>query len=196
MLAEHLGVKLNKKQVNTLKGEQMNPEFIKINPQHTIPTIVDDGFILWESRAIAGYLVEKYGKDDSLYPNDPQKRAVINQRLYFDMGSMYDSMAKYYFKVFFTGQDGTEEDYKRVENTIGFLNTFLEGHDYVAGDQLTIADFSILASVTNFECLGFDLSKYPNVVRWYANAKKVIPGFQENYEGAQLVAKHVADLKK
>ena len=85
LTAKMLGVELNLKVVNLMVGEQMAPEFVKLNPQHTIPTIVDDGFALNESRAICGYLVQKYGKDDSLYPKDPKKRAVVDQRLYFDM---------------------------------------------------------------------------------------------------------------
>lgn len=87
MTAKAVGVDLNKKLLNLQAGEHLKPEFIKINPQHTIPTLVDNGFALWESRAIQVYLVEKYGKTDSLYPKCPKKRAVINQRLYFDMGT-------------------------------------------------------------------------------------------------------------
>ncbi|KAH8246887.1 hypothetical protein KR032_002727, partial [Drosophila birchii] len=189
MVAKALGLELNKKTISTLKGEQLSPEFIKINPQHTIPTLVDNGFILWESRAIAIYLVEKYGKDDSLYPKDPQIQAVINQRLYFDHSNMYGSLAAYYFKVFLTGKVGSEEDFKKSTVTFEFLNSFLEGQDYLAGDHLTLADIAILSNVANFDVLGFNISKYPNVARWYANAKKVTPGWDENWEGA-------LDLKK
>jgi len=91
MTAKAVGVDLNKKLLNLQAGEHLKPEFLKINPQHTIPTLVDNGFALWESRAIQVYLVEKYGKTDSLYPKCPKKRAVINQRLYFDMGTLYQS---------------------------------------------------------------------------------------------------------
>lgn len=76
--------------MNLFLKEQLKEEFIKINPQHTVPTLVDDGFILTESRAIALYLAEKYFPDGhSLYPKDVKQRALINQRLQFDCGTLY-----------------------------------------------------------------------------------------------------------
>ena len=96
LTAKMLGVELNLKVIDLQSGDQMKPEFIKINPQHNIPTMVDDGFAMNESRAICGYLVQKYGKDDSLYPKDPKARAVVDQRLYFDMGVFYQSFGKVY----------------------------------------------------------------------------------------------------
>ncbi|EDX13233.1 GD18817 [Drosophila simulans] len=183
MVAKALGLELNKKQLRITEGEHLKPEFLKLNPQHTIPTLVDNGFAIWESRAIAVYLVEKYGKDDSLFPNDPQKRALINQRLYFDMGTLHDSFMKYYYPFIRTGQLGNVENYKKIEAAFEFLDIFLEGQDYVAGSQLTVADIAILSSVSTFEVVEFDISKYPNVARWYANAKKITPGWDENWKG-------------
>ena len=60
-----------------------------MNPQHNIPTLKDGDFCMNESRAAAAYLVNKYGKDDKLYPKEAQTRAVVDQRLYFDMGTFY-----------------------------------------------------------------------------------------------------------
>jgi len=48
-----------------------------------------------------------------------------------------------------------------------------------------VADIAILANVSTFDVIEFDFSKYSNVVRWYANAKKVTPGWDENWEGLQ-----------
>lgn len=46
------------------------------------------------------YLADQYGKNDSLYPKDPRKRAIVNQRLYFDMGTLYQAFAEYYVNIF------------------------------------------------------------------------------------------------
>ncbi|KAH8246898.1 hypothetical protein KR032_002995, partial [Drosophila birchii] len=195
MVAKALGVELNKKILNTSEGDQLKPEFLKLNPQHTIPTLVDNGFAVWESRAIAIYLVEKYGKDDSLFPKDPLKQAVVNQRLYFDMGILFDSFVKYYYSLIRTGHSGTEEDFKTINSAFEFLNTFLEGQDYVAGDHLTLADIAILSSVSTFDIIEFDFSKYANVVRWYSNAQKVTPGWEENLEGLLQLKTFMESLK-
>lgn len=78
---------------------------LQLNPQHTIPTIDDNGFSLWESRAIMTYFVNQYGKDDTLYPKDPKKRALVDQRLYFDIGTLYARFGDLYVcaleRVFF-----------------------------------------------------------------------------------------------
>ncbi|XP_065372220.1 glutathione S-transferase 1-1-like [Calliphora vicina] len=189
MTAKALGIELNKKYLDLMAGEHLKPEFVKINPQHTIPTLVDGDFSIWESRAIMAYLVEKYGKDDSLYPKCPQKKAVVNQRLYFDMGTMYMSFANYYYPQIMKKLPADPEMFAKIEVAFDFLNTFLEGNTYAAGDSLTIADFALLATVSTFDVAEFDFSKYANVKRWYEHCKTTAPGFEENWEGCKDVKK-------
>ncbi len=64
----------------------------KLNPQHTVPTIVDDGMSLWESRAIITYLCNQYAPNSPLYPNDVQERALVDKWLQFDLGALYKSI--------------------------------------------------------------------------------------------------------
>lgn len=60
-----------------------------MNPQHTVPTLDDDGFYVCDSHAIMTYLISKYGKDKSLYPDDLKKRTRIDQRLHFDSSTLF-----------------------------------------------------------------------------------------------------------
>lgn len=64
-----------------------------MNSQHTVPTLQDGDFSVWDSHAINAYLVTKYGKNDSLYPKDPEKRAVVDQRLHFDSSVLFPRLA-------------------------------------------------------------------------------------------------------
>ena len=89
MTAEVLGLEYEFKVVDLMAGEHMKPEFLALNPMHNIPTIKDGDFVMNESRAAAAYLVNKYAKDDNLYPKDAEVRARVDQRLYFDMGVFY-----------------------------------------------------------------------------------------------------------
>ncbi|XP_019532551.3 glutathione S-transferase 1-1 [Aedes albopictus] len=187
LLAKAMNLHLNLVYLDLMKAEHMKPEFLKLNPQHVIPTLVDNDFVLWESRAILIYLCEKYGKNDKFYPRDPKKRAVVNQRLYFDMGTLYARFAEYYYPAIFQNQSFNEELFKKLEEAFEFLEIYLGQGAYVAGDKLTVADFCVLASVTTMkEAAGIDFSKYPNIERWYAQLSEEVSGLDEVcVQGAQ-----------
>merc|ERR1719447_2357666 len=76
--AKAVGVELKTTEVDLMKGEQMAPEFVAINPAHCVPTIKDGDLCLWESRAICQYLCNKYGADSSFYPKCPNKRGKVD----------------------------------------------------------------------------------------------------------------------
>lgn len=94
MLLRKLGLDVEVKLVNLAAGEQNNPEFLKLNPMHQVPVLVDEDFVLTESRAILAYLVNKFQPGSSLYPADPKARAVVDQRLYYDASVVFESCAQ------------------------------------------------------------------------------------------------------
>jgi len=181
LTAKMVGVELNLKELNLMAGEQMTPEFIKINPQHNIPTIVDDGFSLNESRAICGYLVQKYAKDDTLYPKEAKARAIVDQRLYFDMGVFYQKFGSVYYPVMFKGATKLDEQaVKEFAVAVEYLNTFLSESKYAAGDHLTIADIVLVASASTFEAADPNVfEKYPKIKTWLETCKNELVDYAE-----------------
>ncbi|XP_011497367.1 PREDICTED: glutathione S-transferase 1-1-like [Ceratosolen solmsi marchali] len=185
ILAKYLGIHLNLKQVNLFKGEQMQASFKKINPQHTLPTIDDNGFILWESRPIMIYLVMKYAKNDSLYPRDPEKRAIVEHRLYFDIGTLFENIIDCYRPVLIGISDTPSEKYTAlIEKAFELLDGYLKDSRFVAGNELTIADFAIGSSVSAAKAFTFDIGRYDNVVTWYEYCERVMEkcGFKDTYK--------------
>lgn len=197
LLLKTIGVGVKLKSVDLLKEENKSPEFIKMNPQHTLPTLDDNGFYVTESRAIMGYLVDQYGRDDSLYPKDVKERTRVNQMLFFDVGTLYQRFSDYYFPVFETGKYGEPGKLAKLEEAFQILDKYLEGQNWVTGKHLTIADFTILSSVASAECVGFDVNKYANVSRWYANAQKTLPGYDEVLRsGCKALKEYFDQFKK
>lgn len=135
-----------------MAGEHMQEDFLKINPQHTVPTIVDDGYVLWESKAIATYLVEQHKPDSTLYPADPKKRGIINQRLYFDSTVLFARSFAAVQPVMRQGATIIPQEKKdAVKDALGTLNGYLDGQDWVAGENTTVADLCLLATVSSLE---------------------------------------------
>lgn len=73
------------------------------------------------------------------------------------------------------------------------MDLFLKDQAYVAGDNLTVADLAIVATVSTFEVTGFDVAKYPNVSRWYTKVKETAPGYEEANGKNVLIYKEMVE---
>lgn len=100
-LCRMLNLDVELKNVNFQAKEQLSEEFAKLNPMKEVPVLKDDDFVIYESRAILAYLVNKYQPNSSLYPNDPKKRAIIDQRLYFDATTIFPSHSSVVVSILF-----------------------------------------------------------------------------------------------
>ncbi|EDW91636.1 glutathione S-transferase 1 [Drosophila yakuba] len=178
--------------VDIVARAQLSPEYLEKNPQHTVPTLEDDGHFIWDSHAIIAYLVTKYADSDALYPKDPLQRAVVDQRLHFESGVVFANGIRSISKaVLFQGQTKLpKERYDAIFEIYDFVETFLKGNDYIAGNQLTIADFSLVSSVASLEAfVSFDAAKYPRISAWIKKLEQ-LPYYEDaNGKGVrQLVA--------
>ncbi|XP_039491009.1 glutathione S-transferase D7 isoform X1 [Drosophila santomea] len=166
LLAKMLDIDFELKIVNILEGEQLKPDFVAMNPQHCVPTMNDEGLVLWESRAILSYLVAAYGKSDELYPTDIRVRALVDQRLHFDLGTLYMRLTEYYFPTMFIGAPLDEGKRAKLAEAVGWLNSILEGRQFSAADHFTIADLTLLVTVSQLEAFEFELRPYKHIRQW------------------------------
>jgi len=189
MIARAAGVQLNLITCDPIQGQHLKPAFLKMNPMHTIPTINDNGFILWESRAIGQYLIHKYAPDSSLIPKDVQRRALYDQRLFFD----YSMLVNFTNTLRRVEQRGATQldpaDLKRCRGSLKLLNGWLACSDYVAGDSITMVDYTAAATVVTGQAGMVDLSETPNVQSWLNQVSHEIDGFDEiNNPGVEMMS--------
>jgi len=138
-----------------LGGEQLTPEFTKLNPNNKIPVLVDDGLVVSESGAILIYLAEKTGK---LLPKDPKARIKTIEMVMFQMASIGPMMGQL---IVFRGPwqnkapEVSNRYFKEVSRLFGVLNKRLEGNEYLAGSEYTIADIALLPWIRSAQLFPF-----------------------------------------
>ncbi|XP_058130201.1 glutathione S-transferase D5-like [Anopheles ziemanni] len=177
LVAKKLGINLNLKKIN-LRDPVEKEALSKLNPQATIPTLVDNGHVVWESYAIVIYLVEKYGKDDTLYPKDPKVRSVVNQRLFFDIGTLYKNLLSIVI-LSFKKEQPSDEQTEKLKKAIDLLEGFVTERSYAAADHLTVADICLLGTVTVFNWIKYDLEPYPHIRAWVSRVTAELPDYNE-----------------
>ena len=145
---EMKGIPYNLKLLSFQNEDTKKPEFVALNPRHTVPTIVDDGFALWESLAILEYLDERFTSGPKLFPGDVKARARI-RRLIREMedhpGKAMDTIVD---ELFWKGDAAPdpakiEEARKQLKEEFAYFAKELRGK-FIAGDTPCAADFVLM----------------------------------------------------
>lgn len=166
MTAAAAQITLELKFVDLMAGEHKGEEFLKINPEHTVPTLVDGSFTLWESRAIMPYLMNKFAPASELYPRDPARRAIVDRVLQYDLGHVYRTISQFIYPQLFENKEADPEREAAIKPVLDYLDNILEKQQFVAGTNLTIADFSVESNMGILDTKGWDFSAWKNLKAW------------------------------
>ncbi|KAF9231971.1 glutathione S-transferase [Melanogaster broomeanus] len=164
--------------VDFTKGEQKSPAFKEQQPFGVVPYIDDDGFILYESRAICRYLIKKYPTQGTLglIPTDPKAEALFEQASSIEGANFAPSAGPLMFEKVFKKFRGLQTDEARAAEYLATLNAKLDAYDvilgkqkYLAGETVTLADLQHLPLGTVLCTSGHAdvFSSRPNVARWW-----------------------------
>jgi len=165
---EELGMEYTVHPIRLDQGDQRTDEYLQINPNGRIPTIVDrdnDDFPVFESGAIMIYLAEKAGK---LLPSDQIERSLVIQWLMFQMAGIGPMMgqANVFYRYAPEKIPYAIERYQReIMRLFGILDKRLADNEYLAGDY-SIADIATFCWVRGYAWSGVEIDEFDNVQRW------------------------------
>lgn len=150
--------------------ESKTPEYLAINPNGRVPAMDDDGFILFESLAINLYLAKKHAC--SLSPKDAQEEGLATQWSMWALTELEDSIIALVVRhpnVAMYPPDEAVESQARttLERPLKVLDAHLAGRDFIASERFMVADLNVAGVLSLSAMIEFDLSAYPNVVKWF-----------------------------
>ena len=169
---EEAGVEYDLTHIDFSKKEQKSSEYLKLNPNGRIPTIVDrtnNDFVVFESGAILWYLAEKYGK---FLPKDANSRSETLQWLMFQMAGIGPMMGQAMYFQRIAAKNGNENPFaiKRYvdesRRLIEVLNTRLEGRTYLVDAQYTIADMAMYTWTRAYYWANVSVDGLPHLQEW------------------------------
>lgn len=210
ILLEELGLDYNLVPCNIQKGDQFKPEFLKINPNHRMPVLVDHApkggaapISVFESGAIMMYLAEKEGR---FWPQDVRGKYEVTQWVMWQMANQGPKLGECgHFRR--AGPDAGDLSYSirrftdEANRLYGVMNNRLYDRRYLAGDEYTIADMISYPWTVNWEAQGQDIGEFKHFKRWFdevgnrpavkrgmetGNNLRVDPGTLTDEERAQI----------
>jgi glutathione S-transferase len=175
LTAAVLGLELEEKKLDFAKGEHKNPEYLALNANGAVPTLVDGDFVLTESRAIMQYLASKK-PESGLLPRDEAGRADVTRWQFWDAAHFSPQMGTLGFEKLIKGMVGLGEPdvAKCNEALVNFrrwaavLDKRLSGKQYVVGNALTLADLTLASSLMYAKQVDAPLGEFPNVQAWFS----------------------------
>jgi glutathione S-transferase len=161
-------------------GQTTEPEYLAKYPAHLTPTVEAEGLprgILGESCAIMAYLSNKHGLDE-LYPTDPEQRAMVDNAMFYLIGTLYPLVARATYPTLgfpqYAGEVATAEGaddemkaaaQKQAEEALAepleVYNTFfLKGNPFIGGDKVSIADIRLAATLEFVKAIDYDFPQW------------------------------------
>jgi len=170
-----LGIELEEKLLDFSKGEHKSPEFLALNPNGAVPTLVDGDFVLTESRSIMQYLASKK-PESGLLPRDEAARADVTRWQFWDAAHFSPQLGSIVFEKMIKGMMGLgDPDSAKVSESLAnfrrfaaVLNQRLAGKQYVVGNSLTIADLTLASSLMYAKQTEVPVAEFPNIEAWLA----------------------------
>ncbi len=172
------------------------PWYLQMNPNGTIPTMEDDGFVLWESNAIVKYLCAKHSSGN-LSPTDPREYALADQWISWQGTTLWPPMRQLLLALIRAPEP--KRDHARIADLVKMLaghwtvlNGQLEGRDYVVGSRFTMADIVFGPHVYRWFTYPIERPDLPHLRAWYQRlctrkhynprftAGDVVPGAQSS----------------
>jgi len=195
---EEMGLAYTAHPINIGKGDQFEPEFLKISPNNKIPAMVDhDGsngedYAIFESGAMLLYLAEKTGQ---FLPKDPVQRYDTIAWLMFQMGGVGPMLGQaHHFNKYAPEKiDYAIKRYEGESNRLyGVMDKRLGQSEFLAGDEYSIADMATWPWLRSAETQGVNMADYPNVKAWFDK----IGERDAVKRGLDVLAEYKSDMSK
>ena len=174
-LKNHLALECEVQPIDLSRGDQLTPQYLALNPNNKMPTLEDDGFVLWESNAILFYMAAKQ-RDSGLWPSDLKGQADVLRWLawesaHWDAESYgmvaYEKASKTVLGLGPPDPAFIARGERNFARFAAVLDASLRGKTWLIGERLTIADFSVGGLVPSAERMGLPVGDFPEILRWY-----------------------------
>ncbi|HEX7681964.1 MAG TPA: glutathione S-transferase [Trinickia sp.] len=170
---DELGLPFERVDAGLQYGRVNDPDYRELNPNATVPTLVDGTFVLWESNSILRYLVMQYGASSSLYPSEPKLRASVDRWLDWSLSTLAPAERPVFLTLVRTPPEERDAqalaaDVKTLIARWKIVDGHLQGRFHMEGDRFTIADIVLGAFAKRwFGVEGIERPPMPSLARWY-----------------------------
>jgi glutathione S-transferase len=164
-------------------GVNNTPEYLAMNPNGLVPTINDDGLVLWESHAIVRHLARKHGKG-TLWPVDEKACADADRWMEWYSTTLWGNLRPVFWNLVRVEPDkrdmkAVEEARKRMAENFQIVENQLSGRQYMIGGALTMADIPMGVAAHRWFVLPIERPDFPRLAAYYERLKQR-PGFAQH----------------
>jgi glutathione S-transferase len=161
-------------------GRNDDPEYLGLNPNGTVPTLVDGDVVIWESNTIVRYLCSKF-QATGLYPGDAVQRALAERWMDWQLGSVAAEFLPLYRGLVRQQRRAEEVEAarQRTARLLTILDAALAQREYLNGSELTVADIALGPTVYRWYELAISREPMPRLQGWYERLTHR-PAFRES----------------